>query len=133
MSELIHSETPSPNWNQRQLPVSMVVMHYTGMQTGAAAIERLCDPEAQVSAHRIIGARKLPVGPRRSSRVASRAGTVRADFPFAMTTSSTSFRRPRASFSERGSDFALRVVLTLTFRASSTSRVRPQLVQPLRW
>ena len=51
MSELIHSETPSPNWNQRQLPVSMVVMHYTGMQTGAAALERLCDPAAQVSAH----------------------------------------------------------------------------------
>ena len=51
MSELIHSETPSPNWNQRQWPVSMVVMHYTGMQTGAAALERLCDPAAQVSAH----------------------------------------------------------------------------------
>jgi N-acetylmuramoyl-L-alanine amidase len=51
VSELIHSETPSPNWNERQLPVSMVVLHYTGMQTGAEALERLCDPEAAVSAH----------------------------------------------------------------------------------
>ena len=51
MSELIHSETPSPNWNQRQLPISMVVMHYTGMRTGAEALERLCNPAAEVSAH----------------------------------------------------------------------------------
>ena len=51
MSELIHSETPSPNWNERMLPISMVVLHYTGMETAEAALERLCDPEAQVSAH----------------------------------------------------------------------------------
>ncbi|MBW8708051.1 MAG: N-acetylmuramoyl-L-alanine amidase [Alphaproteobacteria bacterium] len=29
----------------------MLVLHYTGMQSGAAAIERLCDPVAKVSAH----------------------------------------------------------------------------------
>ena len=51
MTELIHCETPSPNWNERQAPISMVVMHYTGMHSGAAALERLCDPAAQVSAH----------------------------------------------------------------------------------
>lgn len=51
MSELIHSETPSPNWNERLLPISMVVLHYTGMESAEAALERLCDPEAQVSAH----------------------------------------------------------------------------------
>ena len=51
MSELIHSETPSPNWNERQLPVSMVVLHYTGMESAEAALERLTDPEAGVSAH----------------------------------------------------------------------------------
>ena len=51
MSELIHSEMPSPNWNQRQLPISMVVLHYTGMETAEAALERLCDPAAEVSAH----------------------------------------------------------------------------------
>ena len=29
----------------------MLVLHYTGMPTAAAALERLCDPEAKVSAH----------------------------------------------------------------------------------
>ncbi len=51
MSELIHSEMPSPNWNERLLPISMVVLHYTGMESAEAALERLCDPAAQVSAH----------------------------------------------------------------------------------
>ena len=54
MSELIHYETPSPNWNERQLPVSMVVLHYTGMQTAEEALARLCDPVASVSAHYLI-------------------------------------------------------------------------------
>jgi N-acetylmuramoyl-L-alanine amidase len=47
-------DTPSPNWDERALPVSMVVLHYTGMQTGAAALDRLCDAEAKVSAHYMI-------------------------------------------------------------------------------
>jgi N-acetylmuramoyl-L-alanine amidase len=29
----------------------MLVLHYTGMQSGAAALDRLCDPAARVSAH----------------------------------------------------------------------------------
>lgn len=32
----------------------MVVLHYTGMPTAAAALERLADPEAKVSAHYMI-------------------------------------------------------------------------------
>ncbi len=32
----------------------MVVLHYTGMVDAEAAIERLCDPEAKVSAHYLI-------------------------------------------------------------------------------
>jgi N-acetylmuramoyl-L-alanine amidase len=51
---LVHRELASPNWNERKLPVSMVVLHYTGMQTAAEAIERLCDPAAEVSAHYLI-------------------------------------------------------------------------------
>ena len=54
MDELIHRECPSPNWNERKLPVSMVVLHYTGMQSAAEALERLCDPAAEVSAHYMI-------------------------------------------------------------------------------
>jgi N-acetylmuramoyl-L-alanine amidase len=51
---LVHKEAPSPNWNERKLPVSMVVLHYTGMRTGAEALERMCDPAAEVSAHYMI-------------------------------------------------------------------------------
>jgi N-acetylmuramoyl-L-alanine amidase len=54
MSELVDRETPSPNWNERQLPVSMVVLHYTGMRSGADALERMLDPKAEVSAHYMI-------------------------------------------------------------------------------
>ena len=32
----------------------MLVLHYTGMKTAAEAIERLCDPAAQVSAHYVV-------------------------------------------------------------------------------
>ncbi|MGZ3366051.1 MAG: peptidoglycan recognition protein family protein [Caulobacteraceae bacterium] len=45
---------PSPNFDQRRGPPDMVVVHYTGMRTGAEALERLCDPEAKVSAHYLI-------------------------------------------------------------------------------
>ena len=41
----------SPNFNDRKLPVTMLVLHYTGMETGEVAKERLCDPAADVSAH----------------------------------------------------------------------------------
>jgi N-acetylmuramoyl-L-alanine amidase len=47
-------ETPSPNFNERQLPVSMVVLHYTGMESAEAALARLTDPAAEVSAHYLI-------------------------------------------------------------------------------
>ena len=44
---------PSPNFDARApgTPVDILLLHYTGMQTGAAAIDRLCDPDAKVSAH----------------------------------------------------------------------------------
>ena len=47
---------PSPNFDERGTGVSidMLVLHYTGMATGEAAIERLCDPAAKVSAHYVI-------------------------------------------------------------------------------
>jgi N-acetylmuramoyl-L-alanine amidase len=45
---------PSPNFDQRRGPPDMVVLHYTGMRTGAEALERLCDVEAKVSAHYMI-------------------------------------------------------------------------------
>lgn len=54
MNELIHRHAPSPNWNERKLPVSMVVLHYTGMDSAGAALERMCDAAAEVSAHYMI-------------------------------------------------------------------------------
>ncbi|GGC07939.1 N-acetyl-anhydromuramyl-L-alanine amidase [Novosphingobium endophyticum] len=51
---LVNHIVESPNWNERKLPISMVVLHYTGMKTAKEALERMCDPEAEVSAHYMI-------------------------------------------------------------------------------
>ena len=47
-------DAPSPNFDDRSLPISMIVLHYTGMETGEAAIERLRDPAAKVSSHYLV-------------------------------------------------------------------------------
>lgn len=47
-------DAPSPNFDERTAPVSMIVLHYTGMQTADAAIARLRDPEAKVSSHYVV-------------------------------------------------------------------------------
>lgn len=47
-------EAPSPNFDVRTTPPSMIVLHYTGMQTGQMALERLRDPVAKVSAHYLV-------------------------------------------------------------------------------
>ena len=44
-------DAPSPNFDERALPVSMVVLHYTGMADAASALARLRDPDSKVSAH----------------------------------------------------------------------------------
>ncbi|WP_298847268.1 N-acetylmuramoyl-L-alanine amidase [uncultured Ruegeria sp.] len=48
---------PSPNFGERRdgLKPSLVVIHYTAMHSAQAALDRLCDPEAEVSAHYLIG------------------------------------------------------------------------------
>ena len=46
--------TPSPNFDERRLPVSILVLHYTGMKSAAAAIDWLADPESKVSAHYVV-------------------------------------------------------------------------------
>lgn len=44
---------PSPNFDERAGGVrpSFIILHYTGMQTGAEAMERLTDSQSNVSAH----------------------------------------------------------------------------------
>ncbi len=47
-------ETPSPNFDERTLPVSMLVLHYTGMPDAQSAIRWLANPESKVSAHYVV-------------------------------------------------------------------------------
>ena len=49
----------SPNHDARPRSVrpSLLILHYTGMQSAAAAIDRLCDPLTTVSAHYVIDER----------------------------------------------------------------------------
>ena len=46
-------ERPSPNHDSRRegSPIDILVLHYTGMRTAEEALQRLCEPEAKVSAH----------------------------------------------------------------------------------
>ena len=49
-------EAPSPNTEPRPegTVIDSLILHYTGMQSGAAAIARLRDPDAVVSAHYVV-------------------------------------------------------------------------------
>ena len=50
-------ELASPNFGERRdgARPSLVVLHYTAMESAEAACARLCDPVAEVSAHYVIG------------------------------------------------------------------------------
>ena len=45
---------PSPNYNVRLLPIRFLIMHYTGMEDGDMAVQRMTSPESEVSAHYFI-------------------------------------------------------------------------------
>jgi len=49
-------DLPSPNWDARPdaAPVDMLILHYTGMQSAQAALDRLRDPAARVSSHYVV-------------------------------------------------------------------------------
>ena len=51
-------ERPSPNHGERRAGagIDLLILHYTGMHSAAAALARLCDPAAEVSAHYLIDA-----------------------------------------------------------------------------
>jgi N-acetylmuramoyl-L-alanine amidase len=51
----IHERT-SPNHGARNNParIDLLVLHYTGMTSAEAALDRLCDPGAKVSAHYVV-------------------------------------------------------------------------------
>ena len=54
MSKMKIEAVPSPNFNDRKHPVDMLVLHYTGMESGQAALDRMTDPAAEVSAHYMV-------------------------------------------------------------------------------
>ena len=48
-------QTPSANFNERQHPLDMLVLHYTGMKDGPTALARMLDSkEPRVSAHYMV-------------------------------------------------------------------------------
>jgi N-acetylmuramoyl-L-alanine amidase len=49
-------DLPSPNHDERPAgtPIDMLILHYTGMRTGAAAVARLRDPASRVSCHYVV-------------------------------------------------------------------------------
>jgi len=47
-------ETSSPNFDDRALPITMVVLHYTGMPDAPSAIQWLANPASKVSAHYLV-------------------------------------------------------------------------------
>jgi N-acetylmuramoyl-L-alanine amidase len=55
-SSLVESIVPSPNHEARVgvARPDILLLHYTGMKTTQAALERLCDPKAKVSSHYLV-------------------------------------------------------------------------------
>ena len=52
------TDLPSPNWDERPAdagPVDTLVLHYTGMVSAEAALARMTDARARVSAHWCVG------------------------------------------------------------------------------
>lgn len=47
----INSSFTTPNVDARTLPIQILVLHYTGMISEEAALQRLCAAESKVSAH----------------------------------------------------------------------------------
>src|SRR5260221_13337350 len=71
-------DRPSPIHGPRPSPgrIDMLLLHYTGMPSAAAALERLCDPASEVSAHYLVeedGSVWRLVDEARRARVARRA------------------------------------------------------------
>lgn len=54
-SFVVAEVVPSPNHDARAGgPPDMMLLHYTGMPTGEAALARLCAPDSKVSAHYVV-------------------------------------------------------------------------------
>jgi len=54
VSGLVIKRHPSPNFDKRACAISQIILHYTDMSDCDAALARLCDAAAKVSAHYLI-------------------------------------------------------------------------------
>ncbi|MFN2098680.1 N-acetylmuramoyl-L-alanine amidase [Altererythrobacter sp. MF3-039] len=54
IDEIVHAVIPSPNFDERALPVSMLVLHYTEMKPIETALGKMVNPDAKVSAHYLV-------------------------------------------------------------------------------
>jgi N-acetylmuramoyl-L-alanine amidase len=55
-TRLAHTVIPSPNFDNRSngVSASILLLHYTGMESADVALKRLCDPQAKVSSHYLV-------------------------------------------------------------------------------
>ncbi len=53
-SSVVAEVRPSPNHGERNAPLDMIVLHYTGMPNDQDAISHLCNPASEVSAHYVV-------------------------------------------------------------------------------
>ena len=53
-TRLDHVWCSSPNFGDRLCDVDILLLHYTGMKSGAAAVNWLCTPESGVSCHYLV-------------------------------------------------------------------------------
>lgn len=51
---MIIEQKPSPNFNQRRSQISLIVLHYTGMENGEVALGRMRNAASEVSAHYMV-------------------------------------------------------------------------------
>jgi len=55
MMRIVECRSPNHDARPQGARIDMLVLHYTGMKTAAEALDRLCDPGAEVSAHYTVG------------------------------------------------------------------------------
>lgn len=56
IADVIHRPSPNQGPRRDDARPSFIVIHYTAMQSAEAALDRLCDPTAEVSSHYLISA-----------------------------------------------------------------------------
>lgn len=54
MDDLRIIQSHSPNFDNRTLPISLLILHYTGMKTAKEALDKLCSVKSKVSSHYLV-------------------------------------------------------------------------------